>query len=130
MIGKVRVHSTGYDPNGPPVHDLTLEPSGTIPGREGKPLTLTPIGRRILVVPVSETYGGSALHIKAEQLAKELRLCCVLSVGPKAAKELPQLAPGSPVYVKPYFGVELVVNGQNVLLIKPEDVQGVARFKG
>lgn len=130
MIGKVRVTSTGYDPDGPPVHDMTLNPSGRIPGKEGKPVTLTPIGRRILVVPVSDTYDGSALHVKAEQLARELRLCCVLSVGPKAALAVPQLKPGSAVYVKPFFGVELVVNGQLVLLIKPEDVQGSANFKG
>lgn len=27
MIGKVKITSTGYDPNGPPVNDPTLEPT-------------------------------------------------------------------------------------------------------
>lgn len=130
MIGKIQIQSSGYDPDGPPIYDKTLgEPNGEFPAHEGKPITLTPIGARILVIPISETYAASSLHIEAEQMAKELRLCLVLSVGPKAASVLPQLKPGCGVYVKPFFGTELIVNGNLVLLIKAADVQGVANLK-
>lgn len=136
MVGKVKVTSSGYDPDGPRVHDLTLgPPSGTIPApaqnSEAKEVSLRPVGRRLLVVPVDQdTVPNSKLIIEAGSLAKELRLCAVLAVGPKVAETHAMLKPGVAVYIKPFFGTEIVVNGFTVLFIKPEDVCGVANLKG
>ena len=137
MIGnKFKISSTGYDPDAPRRDDLTLgKPSGVIPAQTSEPtekaVTVRPIGRRLLVVPVDQdVIPNSALHVEAGQLAKELRLCAVLAVGPKVGATHPQLAPGVAVWVKPYFGTELVVNGYTVLIIKADDVQAVANLKG
>lgn len=137
MVGKVKLVSTGYNPDGPRIHDLTLgEPSGIFPAKmfpaqTSEPcVTLHPVGRRILVVPVDQdTIPNSVLHIEAGQLAKELRLCAVLAVGPKVVDTHAMLTPGVAVWLKPYFGTEIIVNGYSVLFIKPEDVSGVADFR-
>lgn len=133
MVGKIKVVSSGYDPDGPRVHDLTLgPPSGKIPAQnsEAKEVSLRPVGRRLLVVPVDQdTIPNSRLIIEAGSLAKELRLCAVLAVGPKVALTHAMLKPGVAVWLKPYFGTEIIVNGHTVLFIKPEDVQGLAKFR-
>jgi co-chaperonin GroES (HSP10) len=136
VIGKVKVTSTGYNPDAPHQPDLTLgEPSGRIPAQTSepttKPVTVSPIGRRLLVVPVDQdVIPNSVLHVETGQLAKELRLCAVLAIGPKVALTHAALKPGVAVWLKPYFGTEIVVNGYTVLIIKPEDVQGIANLKG
>lgn len=133
MVVKIKVTSTGYNPDGPKVHDLTLgPPSGNIPAQssESKSISVRPVGRRLLVVPVNQdAVPNSLLEVKAEQLAKELRLCAVLAVGPKVIDTHPQLKPGVAVWLKPFFGTEIIVNGHSLLFIKPEDVQGLADFR-
>lgn len=130
MVGKIKVTSTGYDPaKGAETFDPTLpgEPAGQV-SRETR---LTPVGRRILVAPVDQgerEMGG--LVVETAALAKELRLCAVLAVGPKVGLAHAAIKPGCAVWLKPYFGTELIVNGYTVLLIKPEDVQGIANLKG
>ena len=124
MVGKVKVTSTGYDPDGPRVFDPTLavnEEKGSVGVSEER--TLTPVGRRLIIAPEDrEEYGNLAVPKGA--LAKELRFCVVLAVGPKVKDTHPQLKPGVAVWLKPYFGTEVVVNGNLVLFCKPEDVVG------
>lgn len=123
MIGKIKVTSTGYDPDNPPVkRDNTLDHAKTT-----KEIALTPIGRRVMLAP-EERDEYRHIHVPKGALAKELRLCVVLSVGPKVKLTHPQLVPGRPVWIKPFFGTEIVVNGNAVLFVLPEDVTGCVGF--
>ena len=120
MIGKIRVTSHGgaYE-GGPKIHDLTL------PGAQ---VGLTPVGNRLIVVP-EERYEFGSLALTPGALAKELRFCVVVAVGPKVNATYPQLKPGVPVYIKPYFGTEIIVAGNPVVIIKPGDIIGLHRPK-
>jgi len=120
MIGKIQITSTGYDPDGPRPIDPTL-PGGA--EELAKEVALRPVGRRLLVaVEERATFGNLALTRDA--LAKELRLCVVLAVGPKVKLTHPQLTAGVPVWLKPFMGTEIVVNGHSCLFVKPEDLTG------
>jgi co-chaperonin GroES (HSP10) len=123
MIGKIKVTSSGYNPDGPPVTDPTL-PGGA--EKVVKEVGFRPVGRRLMVAPEDrESYGN--LSVAKDALAKELRLCVVLAVGPKVHLTHPQLTRGVAVWVKPFFGVEIMVNGHSVLFIKPDDVKGLVK---
>lgn len=126
MIGKVVITSSGYDPDLPRDHPNNIDP--TLSGGAEKlaeAVGLSPVGRRVLVsVEDMETFRNVALP--RDVLAKELKLCIVLAVGPKAAATHPKLVPGVPIWLKPFCGTEVIVHGRTLLFIRPDDVVGVA----
>lgn len=93
------------------------------PARE---VALTAVGNRIIVAPAEpdlETKFGLKL-INSPHKVPELGI--VLGVGPLARKTHPQLGPGVPVYYPKSTGVEVVVNGQPVIFLRPEQLIGAA----
>ncbi len=97
-------------------------PAPAAPAREVK---LTPIGDRILLAVEWREQVGR-VRISRDALAKELRLCVILAIGPKVALTHPMLQPGSVVWLKPFFGVEAIVNGNTVLFARPDNIVGRA----
>lgn len=114
MIGKIQVTSSGYDLAAPPVNDPTLGEIG-----------LSPVGRRV-VLATEERPKFRNLYLERGALAKELRFCVVLAIGPKVAATYPRVKPGVHVFLKPYFGAEVIVNGTPVVIVKVEELIGLA----
>ncbi len=93
-------------------------------------MKLTPIGDRLVVRPLApqeKTAGGIVLPDSAQERPKEGRVLSVgdgrlLSCGTRSA---PQVAEGDRVLFTPYAGNEIKVAGEDLLLLREQDILAV-----
>lgn len=93
-------------------------------------MKLTPIGDRLVVRPAApeeKTAGGIVLPDSAQERPQQGR---VLAVGdgrllPNGERAAPQVAEGDRVVFLPYSGSQIKVAGEELLLMREEDILAV-----